>query len=188
MKRWFLLVIGMVLLLTACAPSAQAAPKEYRLYEQVLRSYKVFGYERFVVLEETFPGTEMQSTDALMKSLSGDLKDLQEETVADFIAVNEKPSSLAERFDDAYKVELISQAGLTAQVGDPVAWEKFNQKYPVSPGIITFSRAGFNKNGSQALVYFTLVGANQVNEIYFFMFTKMEGKWKISAHSQMALQ
>ncbi len=188
MKRWFVLVICIALLLTACAPGAEAAPKEYRLYEQVLRSYKVFGYERFVVLEETFPTMDEQAPTALMASLEVDMPDLQEDTVADFIAANEKPSILSERFDDAYKVELVNQAALTAQVGDPVAWEKFNDKFPVSPGIITFSRAGFNKNGSQALVYFTLSGADQVNEIYFFMFTKTEGKWKISAHTQTALQ
>lgn len=188
MKRSILVLLLAVILLGACTSASQVTRKEYRLYELTLRGFKKFGYENFVVQAGTSPTSDGLQADALWKSLSTDLPDLQQATVESFIRANAKSAALQADFDEDYKVQLFDPAGLKALVGDPILWDKFSARFPACPGVLTFSRAGFNPAGNQALLYYTITTANDVTSSFFYLMTRTEGKWQISASTQVYLQ
>lgn len=65
------------------------------------------------------------------------------------------------------------------QVDD--GWNEFFQQYPTSRGLVWFSRVGFNRRMTQALLYFTFECSPGDAEGYLILFDKQAGGWKESA-------
>ena len=58
-------------------------------------------------------------------------------------------------------------------------WEDFCARYPTSRGIVRLSRVGFNKNKTQALLYFAGQYAPAAGEGYLILLGKTSSEWKI---------
>ena len=66
---------------------------------------------------------------------------------------------------------------------DEPRWDEFYRRYPTSRGIVFLSRVGFNRNMTQALLYFTVAVDSGSIEGYLFLFEKQSGGWKESART-----
>jgi hypothetical protein len=58
-------------------------------------------------------------------------------------------------------------------------WEKFYITYPKTKAIFTFSRAGFSKDGNQALVFVTFWCRYVCGEGNFYLLKKENSEWKV---------
>lgn len=174
--------------LSSCSASAHPSAEEYRIYQRLLLSYQTSGYERFVILNTTYPTSAGLQSASLFAELSAKMPGLQEETVHDFIEANASPSTLKNSFENEDLIHVLSASELAEQAGDPTNWDIYNQVFPVSPGIISLTRAGFNHDATQALVYYTITGSNDTETSYFLFFAQSEEKWTIVESIQTALQ
>jgi hypothetical protein len=57
-------------------------------------------------------------------------------------------------------------------------WNDFFRRYPTSRGIVFLSRVGFNRNMTQALLYFTFAYGSGAAEGYLILFDKQANQWK----------
>jgi hypothetical protein len=62
---------------------------------------------------------------------------------------------------------------------DMESWPHFYQKYPGAPGILTFSRVGFNDKKDQALLYCAYQRGLLGGGGRFFVLSKINGSWEI---------
>lgn len=108
-----------------------------------------------------------------MPGLSGDLW-------KDYLAHNDKAYPLSTEMDLGVGYTLIDADDMNVIFNDfENGWEEFYRRYPNSPGITTLSRAGFNQDGTEALVYMGaqfhyLAGAGNL-----YRLEKQDGVWKI---------
>lgn len=191
MKRIFLAILLMSLLLTACAAGAKdAVPEEnYPVYDLILKANQTFSTsEDFVVRGQSGPLLTGITAADFYTSLSKELGDLQEETAASFIAANQQAHTLENKFDPALKVTLLSEKDISKLLGSyPFNWEAFSQKYPSAAGVMRLSNAGVNAAGDQALVYTAQEMKTGAYETVFFLLNKVDGEWKIKEFTPLAL-
>lgn len=62
---------------------------------------------------------------------------------------------------------------------DIKGWDEFYKKYPNSPGIISVSRVGFNKEKNQAVVYVGLQSDYLAGRGVIFLLEKKDNSWQI---------
>ena len=58
-------------------------------------------------------------------------------------------------------------------------WTLFYNRYPDAPGIITFSRVGFNEAIDQALCYVGFQSQLLSGAGYYFLLKKVNGNWVV---------
>jgi hypothetical protein len=56
-------------------------------------------------------------------------------------------------------------------------WDKFYRQFPNSLGIISFSRAGLNSKGDQALVYMARGCGGSCGSGNYLLLVKKNGEW-----------
>jgi len=149
-----------------------------------------------LVLEELFPETEnpvvTQATSAFSASLGREylqaFKEVYPEmdttVFSDYILVNDTVYYLEDKFSVASKkVTLVSGEEIQYIFGKPEinqGWEEFYRRYPDSNGTISFSRIGYSKDKTRAMVelgnmYASLGGEGRM------IFLKFENnQWKIT--------
>jgi hypothetical protein len=147
-------------------------------------------------LYELFPETEnpviTQATSSFSASLGQEyiqaLKDgypeMDTTVFSDYILVNDTVYYLRNKFSVASKnVTLVSAEEIQYIFGKPEinkGWEEFYRRYPDSNGTISFSRIGYNKDKTRAMVelgnmYASLGGEGRM------IFLKIENnEWKIT--------
>jgi hypothetical protein len=64
-------------------------------------------------------------------------------------------------------------------------WEEFYRLYPNSRGLVSFSRVGFNRNETQALLYFEHWYGEDAGEGYLVLLKKTQGEWKQIAQTNV---
>jgi hypothetical protein len=119
--------------LRACLGAMRIGPR------QVVRSFT-----GLTILDEEL--------DRTTSHLRWSVKELDEQTLADFVAKNRQGQPVAGLVHDA-RLICVSAKELEAVFGDEAGWDRFRAMYPESAGVIEFSRVGFNSKQTQALVY-----------------------------------
>lgn len=126
---------------------------EYAVYSALIRAmYLQPGIDRIVIDDHTSPGLSYDPGEDL-DYVTNRLPGLEEETLADFQAQNRESHPLTDDFDLSVEVVLIGEEELDQIFGDMEGWDTFYATYPDSQGRMTLSRVGFNRQGTQALVY-----------------------------------
>lgn len=119
------------------------------------------------------------------KLLKQRLSSISQETIDDFTAKNAKSHQITKSLDLKVKYTLISKEKVD-QIFKSVmsGWEEFYKQFPDSGGLISFSRAGLNSKGDQALVYMAngcggLCGAGN-----YLLLVKKNGEWIVQKKFQ----
>ena len=58
-------------------------------------------------------------------------------------------------------------------------WKEFYQLYPQSNGYLHFSRVGFNKERTEALVHVGWMRGSLEGQGQYFLLSKKDGKWQV---------
>lgn len=112
--------------------------------------------------------------------ISQEVYSLTEDTIDDYQLKNEEKQKLENNFSVRSKIIFISekeenQLFRKGQDG----WAKFHKKYPKAKRMISFSRVGFNKEQTQALVNVSMGCGWLCGEGSFIILQKENGKWVI---------
>ena len=151
--------------------------EEYKIYLAVLGKDR----EMFVVRDKT--GIDDTAKNYKKSIIREALRELSDETYDDFKVKAEKQASLEKKFPTRNNYTLISLDELKKSFAyvfdDDINWDKFYQEHPKSRGIYTFSRVGFNRQGSQALVFVTNWCRSLCGEGNFYLLEKENEEWKV---------
>jgi hypothetical protein len=135
---------------------------------------------KLIVLENTtrfddFDGDTIFTPDLNLKALS---KDLKPETIQSFTAQNAKRQSITSPAKGSLKVELLDkkEAQDTVEYG---RWKKLFTAYPDSSGVVSLSKVGFDKTGTQALVYIANVYGEDAGQGTILFLQKIGQQWKV---------
>lgn len=186
MPKTILLLLVSVVLITGCAGS-KATPvsvmtEEYAVYKTVIESiYLIEGVELIVIKDHTatgvYPGESLDSELEYLKENLGSA--IETETLNDYEAKNRLTHKLDRRLSLNVQYVLLSEAE-RKEIFETGGWSQFRAIYPNSPGVVvTFSRAGFNTEMNQALVYVEDQGDYGAGQGLYVFLTKQETAWVI---------
>ena len=127
---------------------------EYAVYNAILNSqFARTDVQRFVIRDKTSWVANRANIDRVAP-------DVESGTISDFEANNEKSYSLERRLDLKTPYDLVRADEIDAlfnqnvgPLADMGGWARFYERYPGAPGLISFSRVGFDPKRDQALVY-----------------------------------
>lgn len=125
-----------------------------------------------VVRDHTLPCSRVPEWCNHDRIKNGMLK-LEPETLDDYVVRNDESASLTKSFNLHRPVMLLSdhdlpkllirtnlQINLDSLPSRKINWSLFYDRYPLSPGLISLSRVGFNSQMDQALVYEEIKGSD----------------------------
>jgi hypothetical protein len=182
------LFLGLLLLtMLACSsgrllpatPTVSPDAEEQVVYAALLQEMYPAG--RYVLTDTTqsdiLPGSVDDELGYVLEQVQG----VDTSTIAGFRMRNDQSSLLRADMNLGAPYILLSETDMNAIFGGSQdGWEVFYSRYPDAPGIITFSRVGFNAVMDQALVYVGnqshwLAGAG-----YYVLLEKVDGVWTIT--------
>jgi hypothetical protein len=109
---------------------------------------------------------------------SDDLKPM----LADLLTRNTTPHSLRKQFKSSRRYVLLNAEALSGLFREKgyEGWGDFYRKYPNSSGYITFSRVGFNENGTRAIIYRETGCGALCGYGGYILLNKENGDWKVA--------
>jgi hypothetical protein len=108
------------------------------------------------------------------------LSSISQETIDDYMAKNAKSHQITTSFDLKVKYTLISKEKIDQIFRSVMSgWEEFYKQFPGSDGLISFSRAGLNSTGDQALVYMANGCGGLCGSGNYLLLVEKNGKWTI---------
>lgn len=176
--------LALILLFISVSALAQGAPElraeEYEIFSEVIRKTAVLSESRNVVVSDTTSRDAFFVFD-VSKEVQRKLNKLQKSTLESFRKANKAEGKLRQEFADDLVVHLIpwsdSVNSLGRLSGDKDAATKYAAEYR-----LTFSRVGFNKEMTQALVHVDY-RHNEMRKYAFgsyFLFSRLnDGAWEV---------
>jgi hypothetical protein len=164
-------------------PPWSAAPlseRDYAVYDVALSSFRANQEHPHITVGEDagWDWSERRTYLGAARSLPGTSREL----VCSFAASNRE----IQRLDPAAFPEDSPVAVVSAAVLDtlftplgPDLWERFYQRYPSSPGLLTVSGVGYGRDGTQALVTVEQTCGILCGEGQIFLLALVEGRWTI---------
>jgi len=182
-----LLSIFLLLALASCTakptpiptPSAgQIETEEQAVYAALLARYPASGY---VIMDTTATDiTGIENTSQTLDFVLQNMQAVAPETVDSFRVRNETASLLRNDMQLSVPYVLMSLADRQALFSiNQDGWTLFYNRYPDAPGIITFSRVGFNQALDQALCYVGFQSQLLSGAGYYFLLKKVNGNWVV---------
>ena len=182
-----LLSIFLLLALASCTakptpiptPSAvQIETEEQAVYAALLARYPASGY---VIMDTTATDiTGIENTSQTLDFVLQNMQAVAPETVDSFRVRNETASLLRNDMQLSVPYVLMSLADRQALFSiNQDGWTLFYNRYPDAPGIITFSRVGFNEAIDQALCYVGFQSQLLSGAGYYFLLKKVNGNWVV---------
>jgi hypothetical protein len=177
----FLLVVNFSVYVRAQDNQKDEALVYTAALEEIFAQKKILNKPvKLIVLENTtrfddFDGDTIFTPDLNLKALS---KDLKPETIQSFTAQNAKRQSITSPAKGSLKVELLDkkEAQDTVEYG---RWKKLFTAYPDSSGVVSLSKVGFDKTGTQALVYIANVYGEDAGQGTILFLQKIGQQWKV---------
>ncbi len=172
-----------VALAPACTPLAATptppvvglSAADYAVYDAIIASN--WPRQMLIVMEAR---TTNRYNDTLSYA-SSQMPDLQQQTVDSFLAANQSPSTLADRFQIRAPRVLLSQADKDRLFDRDLqaSWRRFHAAYPSAQGLLAFSRVSFNADQTQALVYFQNGNGGKDAAGYMVLLAREPGGWVV---------
>lgn len=175
--------------------SPEISEQEYHVYSAILiEQFNRPGRERFVIREQTLQSVRRrkdpdQSIQSVTLHWRLKLTGLTQETVDDFVAKEAEPSFLKPKLNlplpcalltSSESAEIWNPEDKTTLRGQPRdGWKIFHECYPNSGPLISFSRVGFDRAHSQALVEIGVTGDWLMGYGSMFLLGHHETGWKI---------
>src|SRR5690349_18973908 len=158
------------------APSQADIEKE----EHVVYSFFVSGGKgTTVILENTSIGISNGDPQQMAKYIKSDFGNISVDTLNSFKERNAQYRALSSDMQLGVEYVLLNQAELSKITSQPNWHEVLAEKYPGSNGYIIFSRVGFNKSLTQAVLYVGEVAGPLMGAGYYYLLEKQNGKWVI---------
>jgi hypothetical protein len=173
-------------------PVRDNSAEEYAVYSTIID--KLHHEDRlrvFVLRDHTAPCVRMDEW-CTQKQVRNRLPNLRPETLDDYLIQNEKSAALSESFNLQPPAVMLSDQDLPELLvktklqfnfsplpGSKIQWGKFYDRYPLSPGLISLSRVGFDPQINQALVYEEILGNADGTWGRYLVLTKESGRWLI---------
>lgn len=111
---------------------------------------------------------------------------LQPTTLESFLKANSQQAFVHPSFHVPIKYELVDLAKETSIFRkDGGDWLDFYKQYPGSSGIVTWSRVGFNADGTQAIFYYEKACGGLCGGGNYVVMEKRDGGWIIGIESSM---
>ncbi|MBN2070566.1 MAG: hypothetical protein JW814_03825 [Candidatus Krumholzibacteriota bacterium] len=155
---------------------------EYEVISALVESYYGSDIDLILIAEMTEPWCIVVHLGEIKKKW----KELSDETFDSIIRRNASAVVLERKLKIDADYRLISMEEYFSILGDSLSqdWDNFDRIYPDTPGVLVLSRAGFNSDRSQALVYFCNAYRcsderilPKTRNIAFFL--KKDGKWRL---------
>ena len=182
------LTIFMLLLVAACTarptpvptPSAnQIDVEEQAVYGALLK--QTYSASMFVIMDTTSTGEgEAKISGSTVDYVLQNMHDVDQGTVDSFRARNDAVHPQSPDMDLGIPYVLLSQDQMNEMFSpNQSGWEVFYKNYPDAPGIINFSRVGFNAAFDQALVYIGNQSGWLAGSGLYVLLKKVDGAWTI---------
>jgi hypothetical protein len=173
-------------------PVPYTSAEEYDVYSAIIDKLHYEDRLRvFVVRDHTAPCLRNPEWCA-DKQVGNRFPNLKSETLDDYVYQNRESTALRESFKLQRPAAMISNRDLTSLLirtnrtinfsplpARKIEWGEFYSRYPLSPGVISLSRVGFDSQGQQALVYEEILGNSDGAWGRYLVLTKKSGKWMV---------
>jgi hypothetical protein len=179
----------MFLLFAGCALENKAVVQttgeindaEYGVYSQAISGYKFFGETKTMVIQAQTDTGKLPLNDAMWDDISRMLPGLTRDVFGKYTGLNSKQCMLKNKFSTAYECVIRDHDELDRFFSSGVerGWESFYKQYPYAQGIITFSRAAFNRDGTLALVYMEFKSRELAGEGSLYLYKKEGKNWTL---------
>jgi hypothetical protein len=130
-----------------------------------------------LILQNTAVGTFDDDPKAARDFIRSGLENASSETLSSFIERNAQSSQLAPDMQIGVEYTLLSEKELSTFTKQPNWGDLLAEKYPGTHGYTVFSRVGFNKSLTQAVVYVGNVGGPMMGSGSYFLLEKQNGEW-----------
>lgn len=190
----FFLTIGFGLLLFAGVEAQPISIDEYSVYSAVLRELAKKEKEEmpktFVILDQTMILDEIMMSDSRdaasrdfrkKNKASFRLEARLHSVVPIFLVAEKKVKELIEKSELTWKEkndQRFAETGIRTLPMCGPDWNLFDEVFPEANGYYQFSRVGFNRNKTRAMVQIAGNGAGWDSN-QFFVFKKSRGRWRI---------
>ncbi|MBU7026127.1 MAG: hypothetical protein HXS48_04220 [Theionarchaea archaeon] len=177
-------LVLLLVLFTGCISQADnpvqsvSETEEYAVYTALIKER----YTGWVIVIKDHTSSGRSPSEDLSKMLQRaqqEMSGVEQETLDDFLAKNGQSHPLGDYFNIKTRIVLISDEERKKIFGESFGWIKFYVRYPLSDGILTFSRVGFNDEMDQALAYIGHSKGWLEGIGYYVLLTKENGVWTI---------
>lgn len=187
------LVLLFVCSLTGCSTDNSLSPEaaldrdaeERAVYETLIQ---IPADSSFVIRDHTTApfGIEEENSGDTLEFLRGGLPTLQEETWRNMVGVASEKVPFPPNLDLGGTYHLLSDAEFADYFGntDSTAWERFEAQYNAH-AFGSYSRVGFNGDGTQALVYRGVVCGVLCGSGGYVLLEKVNGVWEIVGETEV---
>jgi len=147
---------------------------DYEIYSKILSTFKA----KTLVVEELTTPIDIRFE---FKEISARMPLLEEETLLDFNKNFTITDTLRNTFNVKKKIILLSQKEINRffSGSNTEGWNNFYKQYPKTQGITTFSRIGYNKNKTQALIYYWTQTRGLGGGGYYVLYVRKHDKWAL---------
>jgi hypothetical protein len=156
---------------------------DYEIYSKIISDFK----SKTLVIKKETRGFEFNPD---FKDFKKYFETLDKETFDDFAVKLLTEDTLTDHFITKKEIVFIS-SGKIKELFSSVksdGWEAFYKEFGKTQGITTFSRIGYNKSNTQALVYHGTQSQWLIGAGYYDLFEFRRGKWvRISSYKAWVL-
>jgi hypothetical protein len=208
-KRLITILLSLIVALTSCnrgkrsaTPARELSAAEYEVLTAWIDA-KLIGNERsgtknakqFVIFDTTNSGDNHLLPDGngqavpwekTAESLRKADPALQQGTLDEFRKVNARQGFLRRSFHPSIDYVIVNSAQLESIFCKTCrSWLAYYKQFPGSQGLLTFSRVGFNADGTQAFFYFSNSCDGLCGTGDYVVMEKHDGRWIIQREVNM---
>jgi hypothetical protein len=137
--------------------------------------------ERQVVRALTRSGLQVPADGRMLSYLLDNLEGLDQETLTDFLAKNREQHSVDPVLNPGRRLICVGDEEFEHIFRDADGWTRFRREFPGSDGTLRFSRVGFDRNVTQAILYAGQQFDWNVGSGGFWLFSRLDGEWTEAA-------
>ncbi|MFZ5880724.1 MAG: hypothetical protein ACOY0R_15260 [Chloroflexota bacterium] len=179
--RTFSIAINLLLLVASGCSTGNEITDEEAVYQVFLKNTPP---SKPVYLIDEYTRVDLRHDETLTDTVQsyngkGALTVLSDETINDFIAKNENSWQLSPDMNLGGEYTLLPQSEKDEMFNGRDCWRIMRERYPDSFGKYAFSRVGFNRDRSQALIYRSFMFDGEGGYGGYCILEKEAGSWII---------
>ena len=133
--------------------------------------------ERQVVRSLTRSGLHTLGDERMFSYMRENLGGLDEETLSDFLAKNRVQHPIEPDLNPGGRLACVGDEEFGHIFRDGDGWARFRREFPESDGTLRFSRVGFARDVTRAMLYAGQQFDWNVGSGGFWLFSRLDGGW-----------
>lgn len=183
MRKLWLLGLSLVFLMVAgCGTSVSetVTEEEYAVYAAAIEQLFLTAQSEMVVVRYETAPQALQVSPAMREKIATYAPEIDDALLDELEQANQQSYRLDGRIPLGVKALIRPSDELDALLQkNEQAWNEFYALYPTSPGVVTVSRAVFDRRQEQAVVYVTLRSGMANEAAYFLTLQKENDLWRV---------